>query len=277
MPIAIGLLLTAILTTPGWAQSGPPLELRQHNAWARFRPGAWKKVRVVTETLDANGAVTDTSTTETTTYLEQIWENGYSLSTEVTVEVAGKRFEAQPQLVDQGFNGELDGESSLVRQTSTETIDVDDDRVPCQIYQYSIEGEGKQQRNRVYYAANFSPQVLRRESVVTDASGKKTLYTITESVVEVDMPLKVGDKTMSTSHVRTVRTNSKGSTVTLAVHSDAIPGGVINHTSKELDTDGRLVRRSTLQLLDYGLESEEESRPRIFRRRGLFRKRNRGS
>ena len=40
--------------------------------------------------------------------------------------------------------------------------------------------------------------------------------------------------------------------------STAVPGGIVYQTSKETDAQGRLTRRSVLELVGYGLQSEEE-------------------
>ena len=87
----------AILTVLVWCpmsfaqQSGA---CREYHPWGEFQPGAWKLVRVLTETLDENGLVTGTTTTETRTTLMQADERGITLEIATTVEVAGKRFEA---------------------------------------------------------------------------------------------------------------------------------------------------------------------------------------
>ena len=89
----------------------------QHHPWARFEPGAWKRVRVVTETLDEQGTVTSTSTTETKTSLVRVEQNAVDLEVEVSVEVAGKRFEGQPQCIRQGFNGEVVGPDMKIKSS----------------------------------------------------------------------------------------------------------------------------------------------------------------
>jgi hypothetical protein len=42
-----------------------------------------------------------------------------------------------------------------------------------------------------------------------------------------------------------------------------VPGGVVSHSSKEVDKNGRLLRRSTLELVDYNIDPDRE-------RSGLF-------
>jgi hypothetical protein len=52
-----------------------------------------------------------------------------------------------------------------------------------------------------------------------------------------------------------------------------VPGGIVAHSSKELDADGHLIRRSTLEVVDYGLEPDRRIFPRLhpFKRNGRRR------
>ena len=79
----------------------------RHHSWGRFEPGAWKVVRVVTETYDDHGALASTNIAETKTTLRKVDADGVTLEVEVGMEVAGKQFAAQPQCLKQGFHGEL--------------------------------------------------------------------------------------------------------------------------------------------------------------------------
>jgi hypothetical protein len=55
----------------------------------------------------------------------------------------------------------------------------------------------------------------------------------------------------STAYERTIQRTSKGANVTLDVICVDVPGGIVARTSKEMDSDGHLVRRSMLELVDY--------------------------
>lgn len=259
------LLVAAALIVPppyaAWAQqqSVP----REHHAWARFQPGAWKKVRVTTETLNAEGEVTSQSSTDTTTLLEGVADDCYSLQVEVRAEVAGKRFEAEPQFVARGYCGEAEGQSAMFRNVSTATAVIEGKRIPCKVYEYQIDSETSKRTTKVYYSDQFAPYVLRKQTVATDTSGNMVLYETVEEVVAVQMPCKVKGEIVSSWHVNTTTHTPKGTTVTKAIHCAEVPGEVIAHTSKELDAAGRTLRRSTLELVDYGLEIDR----RIMHRR----------
>ncbi len=83
------------------------------------------------------------------------------------------------------------------------------------------------------------------------------------------MPWKVLAETKQCSIVRTIHEHRKGTITTWAFTSTEVPGGIIVHTSKELDKNRRLVRRSTLQLTDYGLEPDQKRVGLLGRRRAV--------
>ncbi len=267
---SLTLLVALLLALPDRAPllAKQPSFAPQDHAWARFEPGAWKKVRVVTETLDPQGNITSTSTTDTTSMLENVTDVEYQLQVNVTVEVAGRKFDAEPQTYVRGLLGETEGQSSIFKNSSATTVTIEGKEIPCEVYTVEVGDDQKKRSTKIYYARNFSPAVLRKESVTTDAAGETVLDETVESVVAVNMPYKVLNEIMTTWHVRTVRTHPKGKTITLAVYSDAVPGGAVSHSSKELDSRGRLVRRSTLELVDYGLEPDR----RVFLRLHPFKR-----
>jgi hypothetical protein len=88
-------------------------------------------------------------------------------------------------------------------------------------------------------------------------------------VIAANMPYKIFDRVYSVAMMRTHETRPSGSHLLLETYCAEIPGGVVAHTSKDIDTNGRLTRRSTLELLEYGIASTEASSRRVrwFRRR----------
>ena len=78
--------------------------------WTHFEVGSWKQVRVVTESLDVQGNVESVNNNDTKTTLTQRESTSYTLKVEVTVEVAGRRFQSEPKAVKQGLHGESLGQ-----------------------------------------------------------------------------------------------------------------------------------------------------------------------
>jgi hypothetical protein len=115
----------------------------------------------------------------------------------------------------------------------------------------------------------MSPFVIRRASRATSLDGKQLHRQTQIEVVAVEMPQKVLAETRTAAYVRTIEKYPQGSTVTMEMVCSDVPGGIVAHASREQDDAGRLVRRSTLELVDHGVAGPEKSTARI----GLFRHR----
>jgi hypothetical protein len=242
----------------------------RHHAWARFQPGAWKLVRVVTESLDEGGHVTSVNTTETKTSLLRTESDGVVLEVEVGVEVAGKQFDGLPQCIKQGFHGELaGGDVRLLPSTSAE-LSIEDKKVACRSQQVEIHGSSGKTTVDVFFSDTLAPYVLRRQSKTTDPSGAFLSESVSE-VVALDMPQRILSEIKNVACIKTVQKTPRGSVTTLAMSAPEVPGGVVYQTTKETDTNGRLIRRSTLELLNYGSRPEPE-RPGLFGRRRAARR-----
>lgn len=244
---------------------------REHHAWGRFPPGSWSKVRKWVEELDEKGTVKSASTTETKTTLIGVDQSGCTLQLEVTVEVAGKRFVAQPRQVRVEFDGADASNRAGLRKVGEKAWDLGGKDLKCATLEATVTNNDTRVASRLEYCDSVPPFVLRRETITTNPDGKQMLEQTTVEVIAIEMPQKVLAELKSAAHMRTVQKQPNGSTFTLEVVCLDVPGGVVSHTSKDLDASGRLVRRSTLELLDYAVADPSEE-PR--RTGGLFRHRS---
>jgi hypothetical protein len=192
------------------------------------------------------------------------------LEVEVAMEVAGKKFKARPQYVTQGFNGESAGQRLVsIRELGRGTVKVNGREIDSDVRQMVINGSDQRRTTTVHYCSAVEPFVLKRETNTTDVAGHVTLAQNVVDVVALDMPLKVLDKMKTVSHVKTTSTRPAGATVTLETHCLDVPGTVVAHTSKEVDESGRVLRRSSLELVDYYVDDgrDDGHRRRLFHRR----------
>lgn len=251
----------ALATAAGaWGAEAPRVVIpREHHAWARFMPGSWSKVKKWTEELDEQGKVKSASTTETKTTLVEVDDTGCTLQMDVTVEMAGKRFNAAPRQIRVGFDGSTNNARTEFRKVGEAALDLGGKAVSCAMLENTTANADTRSVSRVHYSATVPPFILRRELVTTGADGKQVLEQITMDAVALEMPQKVLTELLSAAHVRTVQKQPNSSTFTLEVICVDVPGGVVAHTSKDMDPSGKLVRRSTLELLDYGVATSEEA------------------
>jgi hypothetical protein len=262
---ALGWLFSLTVVWGEMPMTPPPaseLSARDLHVWGRFDPGTWKRVRIVTETLDDHGAVADTTTTESKTTLVRADAKRVTLRIEAMVNVAGKRFAIQPQVVEYGYYGESPNEPTDLKTLGSESLMVDGRQVPCRIEQVVASAGQQKQVTQMFLSDAVEPFVLKRETALfkKDGTGENTLedpQTTTE-VIALDVPYKVLQEIKSTAYERTIQRSTRGTNVTLDVTSVDVPGGIVARTSKELDPVGRLLRRSTLELVDYQVVDNED-------------------
>lgn len=275
---ALALLLTISLLSIGGAPARGQDSIlpRLHHEWGQFQPGATKSVRTTTETLDADGRVVNTSVTETTTTLLDADDSAASLRVEVTVEVAGNRFVKRPQDVTLNYSGAIRGRRVTIKHMGPGSVTFDGVKIPCELRQIVVEADDARWTSTIHYSDQIAPYVLERETIVTDPDGNESRYQTSVQVVSLGMPHKVKAEIKTAALIKTVHQSPRGKTITLEVRCEDVPGGVVSHTSKELDTEGRVIRRSTLELIDYdGMQIDQSPTRagirRLFHRRRMLR------
>ncbi len=97
--------------------------------------------------------------------------------------------------------------------------------------------------------------------------GSNVLSETLSEVVALDMPQRVLAVLKNVACIKTVQKTPKGAVTTLAMSSPDVPGGVVYQTTKETDQAGHLLRRSTLDLVNYGSKPEAEQRIGLFGRK----------
>ncbi len=230
------------------AEEMPPL--RYHHPWGRCGEGSWQTVRMTTESLDERGQVTAISITDTRTTLDQVTPDGVTLKVEVTVEVGGRRMATQPQIVKQSFSGATNGENVTIKKLDPTTLDIDGKSLTCDSQELSIMSKAQKRTSLISYT-DKSPHILKRTVLATESTNPAGNFEATSEVIELDMPYKVLSELKSAAVVRSVQKSPSGTTATLSVNVSDVPGDIVAHSSKKLDADGRVVRRSTLELTGY--------------------------
>jgi hypothetical protein len=245
----------------------------QIHPWGQFEPGSWKLVRVVTESFNEKGTVTGTNISDSRTTLLDADDDGVTLEMRVCVEMAGKRFDSEPQTIKQNYFGELQSTALKLKDPAAGQVTIEDRKIPCQIREIESSNTNGKTVTTIYYSTAVPPYILKRESVTTDLEGKNILSETNVSVQALEMPCKISGIMRSAAYVKIVQKTTKGMICTLAFISPDIPGGVVSHSSKELDSSGRLVRRSTLELVDFNANPEKDRSGTFGRKRPA---RNRG-
>lgn len=237
---------------PGTAAAADELEVRLKHPWGGCRLGASKEVRVVSENMDASGQVVSRSTTLTRTVLQEVTAHDYALLVKVSVDVGGKRFDSDPQLVRQGYYGEFPGEAVTLRKLRDETLAFQGRKLDVETREVTISGERQRRVMAVACCRGTYPFQFRCSASTFSGDGKTPLATTQVEVVATEIPYRVLGQIRDVAFIRTTQTHPKGTrTVTMEVHCSDVPGGVVAHMSKEIDERGQTLRRSELELVAY--------------------------
>ena len=256
----------AVLTALGVAAAQEPNPLAVQHPWARFPAGSWKSVRVTSETLDDKGTVAAVLLTETKTTLLSVDRDGYSLRIESFVEIAGKRFASLPQIVKHGFYGETAGQPVTVKKLGDVEVTIDGQSVKSELRQASYEADGQRRVSTIHYSSTVPPYQLKRETT-TEGLPEDQANLTTVDTIALNLPQRVLGGIQAGAVVKTTRSSPQGTKVTLEVHCENVPGGVVSHSASETDASGRTTRRSTLELIDYAIGGHPVDTDPVGRRR----------
>jgi len=276
LSILLGLSVLAGAAALADAPQATPGELtpRDLHVWGRFDPGTWKRVRIVTETLNEKGAAVDTTITETKTTLVRADAGRLTLRIEATVSVAGRRFESPPQTVEYGYYGETPGQRSETKFIGSEQLTIDGRPVQCEVRQVVATSSQQQQVTRMYLSSDVEPFVMKRETTLVAGDGKAESDQQTQAeVIALDMPYRVLHDIKPAAYERTIQQTPRGTNITLDVTCVDVPGGIVARTSKEMNSQGQLVRRSTLELVDYHVVDNDDDGSATMTRRQARRAR----
>jgi hypothetical protein len=250
--------LIGLQVFPALCSGQAKFDPKKHDRWARFDVGAWSRLREVAESFDEEGKLVQISTTETTTRLAAADDQSVTLETNVTVEIAGRRFDAQPELVKKNFLGADEGKTVKVEEVGEGQVTIGEEQIPCRIRRLTVNGGSDTQVTTIYFNDEIAPYELRRETDSTDVATKAVKYQTNVTVIAMNLPFNVLTEIQTVAFIRTLHTAPNKKKMTVEVHCPRVPGGVVGHWSTETDDKGRVVYRSILELADYGYTSPVE-------------------
>lgn len=242
---------------------------RDQHPWARHAVGAYRTLRVVTETFDDTGRFVARTETEQTDRLVAVTSENYTLQTTVKLQVGAARTPGQTQACT--YRLLTDSATVVTSQVELEPaeLSVEGRTVRCQRFRVSTEAGQRTGSETVWYSLDVSPFILRRERSVAETPGAVPTETI-ETVTDLQMPLLDQNGVVETQLVRSVSLRPSGRVDRVEVRGDRAPGGLVSASSVERDPDGRRVRWSASELVDFGVDGKSDFEPRRWR---LFHRR----
>jgi hypothetical protein len=263
------------LATANQAMAADDLSARSIDVWGRFGVGSWKQTHIVSESLDDAGKVSSTSASDVRTAIVKVDGQHVTLKISVTVEAGGKRYDAEPQIVQHGYYGEAPNQLVRIRDLGKANVSVDGASYACLLREADIETGRQKTVLKLFESAAQAPYVLRRETMFSDSANPAADHQETSEITLLDMPYKVRTEMKTVALEHTVQKNDKGSTVTADITCVEVPGAIVLRSQKEMDSRGHITRRSTAELTDFNAVEEDQSvdnfRPRLFHRRRASR------
>ena len=244
---------------------------RAHHPWGRFEAGAWKKVRVTTETLNERGEVTGESVAETVTTLLSVDERGYSLKCDTTIIIGGRQLGTQVSTLWQGFAGEKIDDTVSSRLIRPASLRIGSRALDTEVREFTFRSGNMVRVTSIHYSPSTAPHVMEGHTVATDPSGRSVKYRTDIDVVSLNHDFKVLDETYKVAKVRTEHETPKSKVTTLELFAQEIPGGIVASESEERDLSGRIVSRSTLEVVEFGASDSPANR--LFSGGRFFKKR----
>jgi hypothetical protein len=211
-------------------------------------------VRLLTETFDAQGKIATTSIARTRTTLAAVGDEGVKLRVEATVDLAGKLVESEPQFVRQGWRGETTDRETTLTDLGDDHVTISGIQFSCRVEQTETVTPGGRIVTKTWYSDRVSPYVLRRESATYNRDTGTVVSQTQVEVVALSRSIRVLRRHRQVAELRVVSTHAGGTTRTTLWSSLEVPGGVVAHESEEFDANGRLARRSKLDLIGYAGE-----------------------
>ena len=258
-----------------WAQAPVPtdppknISFQKQHPWATFTPGSWKTVRIVSESFDKDGKSMETSVTDVRSTLEAFCEKGVKLRVEVCLWLAGRRLDPKPQTVEQGYHGEVgEFEEETTKDLEPVELTIEGKKVPCKVREITLT-EPKAKRVRVvklFYNEDIAPYLLRRESKIRDTEKNSVLSETTMVVNSLDMPWESSGRLFSVAVVRTAKVTPKESMTSLSFLSTEVPGQMVYESTKEMDSQGKMIRQSVSRMTDFCATPDGEKRPGLLKR-----------
>jgi hypothetical protein len=248
--VLLAMLLVWISAAPAPGQEAviPPA----HHAWGHFAPGAWSRVRILSETTGPDGSKITSIATQKTT-LVAVDEKGVTLSVENSVEVGGSPVVSEPQTLKLTFDDLPAAEAGQIQRTVLGPGSVEIEGTPerCTLHQIEVADASTKTVIKRFYSPEVTPHVLKSELTKTDRkSGSVVAETVTQ-VTARDIPYPLGGKIHSTALVQETHKHTTGSIRRLSLHAHEIPGGLLGESARELDTGGQVIRRSTIELVEF--------------------------
>lgn len=233
------------------------------HVWARFEPGAWRALEIVTETFDETGQVVSRNVTLQKEKLMQVDKDKYVLNVQATVDLGGKKIIGDWKARILNLATDHAETITETRRLKEGSFQLAGQTVACQVWEIYYHDGTRKLFDRIHFSAQQFPYILSRETLIDDGQPQgveaavaiPVKQEVTERVIKVTLPVlpyRMGDQFLGCSNLLNYRLRSKGDSHRAAIVNETVPGGVVEIRSSNYDAEGRIVRWSITKLLGFG-------------------------
>ena len=251
--VFVWLCYTLLLTASG--ESAPvPLAANEHS-WGRFLPNSWCIVQTATISNIEGRAVQSTQTVRT--ILKSVDESGVTLQETETIELGGRIVEKKPQSTKYDFFYEPIQDNVQISHGPPDKMMIDKKVVPCAVRIYEQQASSGLLTTTIWYTPHVYPYVLRVEKIWRSTPEGENVkgQIVRQSVmlVQETSALKAlrGVRRNRTYSFRTEEKAGNITRITDARCSWDMPGGLLESTTRELDAQGKEIRRSVSRMTNF--------------------------
>lgn len=270
------------LIDPAGRATNPTFSLpRAQHAWVRFASGAWRTIRVTTLATPTGADAPLESSAVQTEVLKSASDDHYVIEVQATVETGGKTIVGQWRERRLHLLVDRTASSLAHRRLGDASVAVNFTDVPCNVWELSYVHDSQSMVDRIFYNSEVPPYVLRRESIEQGGMEDRPHSVERTEYIAIQLPYVVNDDALMCDCRRRYTSGVKGRTVEIAFVSNEIPGGEAAAWSTEWDAEGKRVRTTRTELVDYGdhwdddLQDVQRRRLLPRRQRRVERRRNR--
>jgi hypothetical protein len=238
------------------ASDGTPTSLTANeHPWGRFLPTSWCIVRTVTLSNIDGRTVQSTRTQKIV--LQSVDKNGVTLQETETLELGGSVVTKQPQNVKYDFFNEPIQDKVQIRSEPSVKLMIDKKVVPCAVRVYEQRTTGGHLTTTIWYTPHVYPYVIRVEkilqSIPEEEGAAKSILRQSVMLVQETAALKGlrNNRRNRTYTQQTEETVGNITRITDARCSWDVPGGLLESTTRELDSQNREIRRSVSRMTNY--------------------------
>jgi len=243
--VGMSTMLSACASTSDGAAFG-----RRFHQWGRFRPGSWVVVRQGCETLDRDGRVVNNAVTETRSTLATADDNAVTLHVQASLEIGGKKIDGTPQTLREGLGGGAPDVAGPI-DLGEESVVVQGRSYRCNVQQTETLVEGRKRIVKTWFAPHVAPYVLRKLTTTRNAATDEVVNETQMEVVALSVERRILARLRPVAEVRIVERHDRGQTRARAFYCPDIPGGIVSQTAEEFDAEGKLLRRTNVELVDF--------------------------